>query len=238
MVAPKNPWVQELHAWDERIGADASITHVNGGKKQFPSASKVASNIPLPTKEQPFLVPMPRNGEFADQKPVVVNTDTHMWRSYRAMVSTDGVIPEGKKMSARPIPMIEVQAHLRKCMREKLRDQERRELAMSRVHELERAALAHRHAQHAKMEESFLRSRTVSLGFEGLRKPVTRSKPALPPLPPDEIQRSVSAALEPHTKPRELHPSQRTNGPPFGSMTPALGAPDGSIKRWVDKSLY
>lgn len=250
---PRNPWDTQTRPWDERIGADASITHVSGGKKIFSNTSgKFASNVPLPQGDQPFLVPMPANGSMRNQSPVVVDTNTHVWRSYRAVTSAEGVEGEGKKMSARPLPMIEVQAHLRKSLREKLREQERKELMLKQQHNLEREALIARHASHAAMEESFLRSRAKSLGFEGLHKPVSRPAPSLPSVTPQDLQRAVDAAhANGSTRMAGAggkrvwadHPCQRSNGSPFGNMSHAEGLNDeekravSSMKRWNEKCI-
>jgi hypothetical protein len=253
----RNPWDTQTRPWDERIGADASITHVSGGKKIFHEITgKSASNVPLPQGDQPFLVPMPGNGTMRHQTPVMVDTNIHVWRSYRTITATaEGVQGEGKKMNARPLPMIEVQAHIRKSLRDKLRDQERKELMLKKQHDLEREAMLVRHANHASMEETFLRTRAKTLGFEGLHKPVTRPPPSMPSVAPEELQRIVDAAHStggaarmPGSGGKRVwadHPCQRSNGSPFGSSshTPTPGVSEAesravsSMRRWEDKCL-
>jgi hypothetical protein len=247
----RDPWIADLHAWDERIGLDASISHVTGGKKQFPGMSRVASSIPIPLGNQPFVVEMPGNGDIQDQKPVVVDVDRHMWRAYRMTVGNEGVAPDGKKMSAKPLPAHEVQAHLRKALREKLRDQERKELMLRETQRLEQEALLKRHRAFGEKEESFLRQRATSMGFEGLRKPVTKAAPWLPPVSPEVVDRAMSsllisgpeaagALLNGKTGKRVLrdHPSVRNHGPPFGAVTSAAALKGSeNMQAWKDKCL-
>lgn len=235
----------EMHAWDERIGPDASISHLTGGKKQFPNNNRSASSIPIPLHDAPFLVPMPVNGEHAP-KPVIVNTDTHLWRSYRTVVSGEGQ-PEGKKMNARPLPLIEVQSHLRKSLREKLRDNERKELMMEEEFKKERERMLKRHAISAKKEEEWLRERATTMGFEGLKKPCTKAPPALvAQIPSEAVDRILASAptgagqafSQGGKKIIKDHPGCRNNGRPFGFVAMDAGEKDTSMQRWRDKSMF
>lgn len=228
----------ELHAWDEQIGPDASITKVGGGKRQFPSHSKSASNIPLPLRNADFLVQMPTTGEHRGARPYVANTDLHIWRSYRAVVTTEsGLLPEGKKMNEKPMTVSEMQRSVRKSLREKLRAQEARELLMLEEHQKARQAMAERHQTLAAAEESLLRTRTKKLGFEGLTRPTMRSAPPLPVIPQKEIERYArgrqqSGAASSGGRYSSL--SHADNGKPFGG-TPVPGEP--SMERWVNKAM-
>lgn len=248
----RDPWIADLHAWDERIGLDGSISHVTGGKRQYPGMSRTASNIPIPLHDQPFVVEMPGNGEMRELQPVKVDVNTHMWRSYRMTVGNDGVAPDGKKMSAKPLAAHQVQSHLRKTLRDKLRDQELKELSLRVEQQKEREEMLKRHKCFAESEETFLRHRATTMGFEGLRKPVTKSAPMLPPVAPEAVERAFTSLqltapeaavnlLTGKTGKRVLrnHPSVRNHGPPFGAVTSAVALRSNSelMQRWTDKSL-
>ena len=108
-----------MHAWDERIGPDSSLTHVDGGKKQLEKGAKQKSRIPLPLHNSTFIVEMPTRGPDSH---VVVDTDIHIWRSYRQIIKGEDARTEGKKIFA-SIPSSEkMQRHVRECLRERLRE--------------------------------------------------------------------------------------------------------------------
>ena len=228
--------------WDERVGPDASITNVSRGKRQMAETrDKHTSNLPLPPKDSPFLVEMPK--KFSTE-PVIVDSDLHLWRAYRSVAKGDDSRIEGKKMVHSHVkPVSEVQNDLRRGLRDRLRMQEVKELALKEEHMRAREAMARRHTERSALEDTVWRQRADAKGFEGLKRAnLQQPQPTLPPID-DRAVDELRASLDPSMLHRSggkrmvvnAHPSQFDNGPLFGGRDVKYG--DALHQRWKDKTF-
>lgn len=203
---------RRLHPWDERIGADASITKVTRGKKVFSDRDTFASSINLPLS-RPSLEPVRRCKSSASG----VSSDEHIWKTYQSSINEYG---NGTSNPA-------IQRRFRANIRDRLNALK---LDMEHTHSLhlmERSVLAERHRAHQTAERSVFRERCATKGIEGLKKPSLRS-----PEPPERVSDDLVADFV-----KKMTPSLPSNieiHRPFG---PPIGSKCEPAQRWVDKTF-
>jgi hypothetical protein len=221
-----------MHAWDERIGPDSSLTNVDGGKKQLEKGAKQKSLIPLPLHNSRFIVELPPRGP---EGPAVVDTDLHLWRSYRTIVKGDDARTEGKKIYAELPTCSKTSKHVRECLRERLREQERKELLLLEEQRQERARHLDRYDKLHAMEDRLARQRAAAKGFDGVSRPLTKAPPKLPVISEDAIRASMNASpVMGRCGGKRMiaeHPSRAASSTPFAMSS------NGLLDRWYDKSM-
>ena len=222
-----------MHAWDERIGPDSSLTHVDGGKKQLEKGAKQKSRIPLPLgHDSTFIVDMPVKGPEGH---VMVDTDIHIWRSYRRIIKGEDARTEGKKIYADLPSSEKMQRHVRACLRERLKEQEAKELMSLEMQRIEREQHLDRYAKLHVMEEQLARERAAAKGFDGVTRPLTKAPPKLPSIPEETIRAIQNSTPGPMRcggkKILPEHPSRSSSCSPFAM------ASTGILDRWHDKCL-
>lgn len=223
-----------LHNWDERIGPDASVVKVGGGKKQLEKGMKQRSDVPLPLKDK-FLVQLP----VRNYAHTVIDTDHQLWKAYRCTVNADDNRLEGKKMCHSSIePSYHRQAKIRKNLRDKLREAEELALQNQQIQFVERQQQQERHKKRGEAEDSSMRLRAKEMGFEGLRKAVLKPPLPSPEVPQSMVEEAVKSAqpgMAYRTSGKKMftdHSSRVDNGGLFGGSTATE-----PMKRWNDKSF-
>jgi hypothetical protein len=216
-----------LKSWEEDIGPDSSIVNVVGGKRAFKLVDKTVSSINLP-----LYAPSLYHREPQAAVAVAVDSNHHLWRSYRQLLNEGRGV--GKKMYTAATPLQKFQAGVRTGMRDKLKDALLKEETIKRDHYSERASLKQRHGAHKEAEQSYLRSRCSERGIEGIYRPTLRTPAPDAPLDEAVVSAAVRKGFGRSDGKRVVQRDDADmNFPPFG---PPLRAESEPMRRW-DKIL-